>query len=295
MKSNLNLLMVFVLSLSISYNDCFAQDKHHTTVSSLSERNTSKETLSVRPDPEQGFPESILSFHKHQGRHSTEIKRQSPIDIHTASTVKFSSTDPVVHYQTVSSVTVEHAEKHMRIGLSEQDQQQNYITIKGDKYKLKQFHFHQSSEHTIDGKRSLMEIHFVNVAEDGSYAVLAVLVNEGAENTTLENLFTSSFSTAHSGSHHDGIKKTNLKLDLHNILPDNLSNYYTYLGSLTTPNLDLTENEGLVTFIVFKNPQHVSLAEFNDYHKKYKIPAYRTAQSLNGRIVYENVAKGGSK
>ena len=36
-----------------------------------------------------------------------------------------------------------------------------FATSAGRKYELQQFHFHAPSEHTLDGKRSAMEAHFV--------------------------------------------------------------------------------------------------------------------------------------
>ena len=43
----------------------------------------------------------------------------------------------------------------------------SFATSAGRKYELLQFHFHAPSEHTLDGKRSAMEAHFVHGAEGG--------------------------------------------------------------------------------------------------------------------------------
>jgi carbonic anhydrase len=46
-------------------------------------------------------------------------------------------------------------------------------------YSLKQFHFHTPSEHTIDGKHMPMEMHMVHQSDDGSLAVVGILIKEG--------------------------------------------------------------------------------------------------------------------
>ena len=60
----------------------------------------------------------------------------------------------------------------------------------GDKrYELKQFHFHRPSEERIKGKRYDMVVHLVHVASDGSTAVVAVLLQQGADNALIDELW----------------------------------------------------------------------------------------------------------
>ena len=56
------------------------------------------------------------------------------------------------------------------------------LTVGDKTYALVQFHFHAPSEHTVGGEHFPMEMHFVHQAEDGTLAVVGVLIEEGAEN-----------------------------------------------------------------------------------------------------------------
>ena len=39
----------------------------------------------------------------------------------------------------------------------------SYVVVEGVSYNLLRFHFHQPSEHTLNGNRSPMEVHFVHL------------------------------------------------------------------------------------------------------------------------------------
>lgn len=98
--------------------------------------------------------------------------------------------------------------------------------INGKQYTLKQFHFHHPSEHTINGKQFPAEVHFVHEAEDGTLAVIAVMLEGGGENPIFDhslNAAPKSKGEAHLGEENP-----------RNLLPEDLS-VYTYEGSLTTP------------------------------------------------------------
>jgi carbonic anhydrase len=53
------------------------------------------------------------------------------------------------------------------------------IVRDGKTYELVQFHFHHLSENAINGTHTPMELHLVHRAEDGSLAVVAVMLKEG--------------------------------------------------------------------------------------------------------------------
>jgi carbonic anhydrase len=42
----------------------------------------------------------------------------------------------------------------------------SYVIVEGIRYNLLEFHFHQPSEHTLNGNRSPMEVHFVHLRAD---------------------------------------------------------------------------------------------------------------------------------
>ncbi len=60
----------------------------------------------------------------------------------------------------------------------------SWANIAGKRYELLQFHLHGPSENTVNGEAMAMETHLVHNAEDGSLAVLGVLMKEGADSAT---------------------------------------------------------------------------------------------------------------
>ncbi|MCS3531020.1 carbonic anhydrase family protein [Chryseobacterium sp. JUb7] len=211
---------------------------------------------------------------------------QSPINIEPSKAIVFHSVDPVLHYGAITLNSVaNNAGENLRVNVSGSDSSNNYITVGGKKYYLVNFHFHYSSEHTVDGKYSKMEIHFVNVSSDNSYAVLSVMVEPGNVNTSLQNLFSQSPVMA------NAINSPNTTFDLTALFPSNTRSYYTYNGSLTTPNFGAASavtNGGPVTWFVFKDKQQISDTEFNSYTGIYTEPNFRAIQPLKGRKVYVN-------
>lgn len=158
---------------------------------------------------------------------------QTPINIDPASTVVFHSNDPELHYGTMKLTSLLNNEgENLKVSTDSADKSNNYVVIGGKKYNLAQFHFHYTSEHTIGGKYSAMEIHFVNVAADNSYAVLGVLVDLGTGNNALQTLFSSSPKDTNE------VKSLSSTLNLADLFPTNTKQYYTYSGSLTTPNFN---------------------------------------------------------
>jgi carbonic anhydrase len=225
------------------------------------------------------FPLAIVSNAFPLG--TDHIQGQTPIDIVTSSTVKMTSIDPVIHYSSVVLSNVQNTVENLKINLSDVDKAANYITIRGFKYELQQFHFHHHSEHSINGTYGEMEIHFVNKSASGAYAVLGVIVKDGATNSSLQTLIDDSPSA-------EGINEYVDSFNLSSILPLETNKYYSYSGSLTTPNMDLTPNQGPLTWFVFKNNITLTAAQLEEYKVKYVEENFRVIQPLNNRKVYEN-------
>lgn len=100
----------------------------------------------------------------------------------------------------------------------------SYLVHNDKKYYLREFHFHNPSEHSIDGVFYPMECHFVNVSDDGSAFVIGLLFKFGDKNAFFaENAF----------DEKDFGKEISLPLSLLNNI--NHNPYYHFLGSLTTP------------------------------------------------------------
>jgi carbonic anhydrase len=107
-----------------------------------------------------------------------------------------------------------------------------------DTFYLAQFHFHwgynafQGSEHTINGRKYPLEIHFVHRAPfTGAYAVLGILFDlQRDDNPNLNDLLSVLNRTINTSITIDQ------QLDLSRLLPTSPSpRFYRYNGSLTTP------------------------------------------------------------
>jgi len=97
---------------------------------------------------------------------------------------------------------------------------------------LKQFHYHVPSEHTLDGKHTALELHFVHVDAAGRPAlVIAVLVGAGKPDPANA----SGYGRLASGlPQHEGDEREYQNVDLRQLLPAKRGRY-EYDGSLTTP------------------------------------------------------------
>lgn len=149
----------------------------------------------------------------------------------------------------------------------------DYIVVDGKTFELKQIHFHEASEHTINGVRYPLEMHLVHVSDDQQIAVLGVMAEEGGPSepfTFLENYLPVQIGET---------KAIDAFFDLNLNLPDSRE-YYTYAGSLTTP--PCTEN---VQWYVFKTPITISLDQVKQLQELMPINNYRNEQPLNDRVV----------
>lgn len=149
----------------------------------------------------------------------------------------------------------------------------DYITLENEKFELIQIHFHEASEHTINGIRYPLEMHLVHLGKDNKIVVLAVMASEGKSSKPFT--FLESYLPVHKGES----KKINATFDLNMSLPAN-KEYYTYEGSLTTPPCSET-----VSWFVFKTPITVSLEQVKQLQQLMPLHNYRDEQDLNGRIV----------
>ncbi len=147
------------------------------------------------------------------------------------------------------------------------------LTLDETSYSLRQFHFHSPSEHRIDGQSYDMEIHLVHQSEDGRIAVVAVMLEVGLENLSLERLWAELPQRI-------GQVSGEVELNAADLLPGR-TNYYLYEGSLTTP--PCTEG---VQWIVLKEPQFISLSQMTRFRAFLGEDA-RPLQALNAREVVE--------
>lgn len=208
------------------------------------------------------------------------LSGQTPIDIPT-DTKKFESKDPVIHYKEFSlndnNIINNHGD-YLKVHVTGE----NYITIRGKRYDLDQFHFHRDSEHALRGNKSAMEVHFVHVSNDGKIAVMGVFIQSTRrENEKLALLFKNSPTV-------DGTNSVAKEFNAFDLLPKTSGKYYSYNGSLTTPNLDFTPNPDGLSWIVFESPIHISANQLEYYAEIYKEKNARILQPLGGRPVWSN-------
>jgi carbonic anhydrase len=210
-----------------------------------------------------------------------DLNGQTPIDI-PKETKKFESKDPVIHYESFSlneeNIENSHGE-YLKINVTGE----NYITIRGKRYDLAQFHFHRDSEHALRGNKSAMELHLVHVSGDGKIAVLGVFIQETRrENEKLKVLFENSPLIA------NGVVSIPKRYNPFDLLPKTSGKYFSYSGSLTTPNLDFTPNPDGLNWIVFESPIHLSSNQLHEYAEIYEEKNIRVLQPLGGRQVWSN-------
>ncbi|MFL1011582.1 carbonic anhydrase [Flavisericum labens] len=150
------------------------------------------------------------------------------------------------------------------------------ISYKNKTYFLKQIHFHEPSEHKINGVTYPIEMHLVHVNKAGEITVIGLLGEEGDESQLFE--FFESFLPLEIGARKD----IHQKIDLSELFLKD-KHFYSYYGSLTTP--PCSEH---VNWVVFKEPIVLSVEEVLKLKNNMPINNYRNEQPLNGRVVRLN-------
>ena len=194
--------------------------------------------------------------------------RQSPIDIRDGMKVELEQISFDYHPSSFNVVDNGHT---VQVGVSGG----NYITVQNRMFELQQFHFHRPSEERINGKAFEMVVHLVHRDAEGRLAVLALLLERGAPQATIQtvwnNLPLEKFETM----------QPTILLDPAEMLPAR-RDYYTYMGSMTSPPC----SEG-VLWLVMKQPVQASPAQMALFSRLYPLNA-RPIQPTNGRIIKES-------
>lgn len=152
----------------------------------------------------------------------------------------------------------------------------NVLEFEGEEYELEQFHFHTTSEHTVNGQQYAMEVHLVHKNADKSKAVvMGVLVAQGAENPFLSTFIDHIPPTKASTPYEPGTE-----VNVADFLPAD-PGYYTYGGSLTTPPCS-----EVVTWLLRKAPVEASSEQILRVHELFEFNN-RPVQSVNGREIRE--------
>ncbi|RXN24696.1 carbonic anhydrase 1 [Labeo rohita] len=208
--------------------------------------------------------------------------RQSPIDIQTSGSSYDESLKALkLQYDPSTSLDILNNGHSFQVTFADNDDSSTLTEgpISG-KYRLKQFHFHwgasddKGSEHTVDGKCYPAELH---------------LVHWNTEYPSFGEAASKPDGLAVVGVFLEGKQTSFTNFDPTILLPESLD-YWTYLGSLTTP--PLLES---VTWIVCKQSISVSSEQMKKFRSLLftaedeeaccMVNNYRPPQPLKGREV----------
>ncbi|XP_077595507.1 uncharacterized protein LOC144211863 [Stigmatopora nigra] len=230
-------------------------------------------------------------------------ERQSPVDILSSNLKK---DETLLDFKLINFTSKQTFRAFINNGhtakfLLEEDQ----VEISGggldSTYSTLQLHFHwgdtehhPGSEHTVNGHRYPMEMHIVNIKKGLSVeqaltdptgiAVLGFFIDATEDRNSsipwsiLTSYLSSQIDTEINVTHEISIKELIGDVDL--------TKYYRYLGSLTTPSC----NE-VVAWTVFHEPISVESILLQQFRLKTGLAnVYRPGQDLNGRQVYHSPA-----
>ncbi|GAA6218413.1 carbonic anhydrase 4-like [Lates japonicus] len=231
-------------------------------------------------------------------------KYQSPINIVTRKTLTDERLTPFQfnNYQQIFRGTIKNNGHTVVVGVP------HLSTISGgglpSTYKAVQFHLHwgknggPGSEHTIDGEQYPMELHIVHMKSQYDDLTTALADQEGVavlgffyeKSNSANRKYDPIINSLRS------IKATNsntslLSVSLTQLIPSeqNLTAYYRYKGSLTTPGC--TE---AVIWTLFENPIPLSMdqlrafSELKFHDGNPMVETFRPVQPLNGRQVFRS-------
>jgi len=209
-------------------------------------------------------------------------KEQSPIDIQSAEkadlpALRFESKSGPLKYLVNNGYTI-------RVNYHDAPGTGNLLTVGDKRYQLTQFHFHRPSEEYIHGKPYDMVAHLMYQGSDGKVAGVAVLLQAGSANATIQQIWEhmpKTESKALPDFSHEEEEIAGVHIDPAGLLPHDLA-YYRYMGSATAP--PCTEG---VTWYVLKTPVDISAEQISAFAKLYPHDV-RPLQPLNGRVVKES-------
>ncbi|MEA3014368.1 MAG: carbonic anhydrase [Sphingomonadales bacterium] len=155
------------------------------------------------------------------------------------------------------------------------------LELGGKVYHLRQYHLHSPAEHEIEGSLAAMEIHYVFEADDGSLAVIAQFVNEGAYNPAFNPLLAAMPDS----------KSLSVTIESADPLGHILRPWmeqprsFRYTGSLTTPPFTTG-----VSWVVLAEPITFSADQMARFRRIFPHGNSRDVQNIDGRTVRTDVA-----
>lgn len=195
-------------------------------------------------------------------------KRQSPIPIDESSTLQGPAEPLQFNYQP-SGASVLNNGRTIQVDVVGD----NRLSVRGTSYQLQQISFHHPSEQRVNNQGFAMAAHLLHKNAAGQLAVLAVLLQSGAANALINQVWT--YLPLDVG---DRVPMPMGLLDLNALLPQD-QRYYQFMGSLSTP--PCTEG---VLWLVLKQPSAVSPQQIKLFAQLFPNNA-RPLQPLHGRAV----------
>ena len=216
-----------------------------------------------------------------------EGRHQSPIDLVNPTPAKL---PPIPYHYRPTSMNVRNTGHTIEVACPEG----NWIEVDGTRYQLLQFHFHAPSEHTVVGKPFEMEAHFVHKSEDGTLAVVGLLIASGRHKSVFDPIWSHLPAVPGETQRIENVTEDgSLIVDprfmfapndhVEDVAPSLFGNYYLYDGSLTTP--PCSES---VKWIVLTTPIEMSETQIAAF-KAIIHDNNRPIQPLNGRKLLVNV------
>lgn len=196
-------------------------------------------------------------------------ERQSPIDIRDGIKVELDTLNFDYKPSQFQVIDTGHT---IQVNLSAG----NYLNVSGKNFELNQLHFHRPSEERINGKGFEMVAHLVHKDRDAKLAVVAVLLELGEAHPVIQSIWNNL------PLEKNELVKALKNIDLTQLLPKR-HDYYTYMGSLTTPPC----SEG-VLWMVMKEPVQLSADQAAIFARLYPHNA-RPIQKTSGRIIKESL------
>jgi carbonic anhydrase len=188
----------------------------------------------------------------------------------------------------------------------------SYVIVEGVRYNLLEFHFHQPSEHTLNGNRSPMEVHFVHLRADTQDSrtpdpgftdcrlidrpalAIGAFIAPGNADPELQKIFASPVLPVDNTSP----PLTVVNVNLRKLLPDGQASW-RYLGGLTTPSktcnaatlvfqLSSDVFPEIVRWYVLQDVVHLPIEDMDKFHALFEDSNARPVHNLNGRPVFRD-------
>jgi carbonic anhydrase len=201
-------------------------------------------------------------------RACSEGHQQSPIDIRHAHRNK--GLQPIEFHYIAGGVTLENNGRTVMVRVHPG----SYILADGLRYDLIGYDFHHPSEESVNGRLADMDVEFLHKSADGKYAIVETRLFEDIDepNPTLATLWESLPTTTGASA------KVTSMVNPAGLLPAD-PNYWTYMGSLSTP--PCTQG---VRWFVMQTPVTISRGQYRAFAALFRINS-RSLQDTRGRRI----------